>query len=215
MLLRLSASCPSRMSPVAASFHRERILAIVAAAASRSFCSMSICASWTRGVELSDRSASAWQELASLLGTLQRVGQDLGPHHGQADVVGVVGEERLEDPVGLLGLAVLGGEGGLEAGELGGLGIPAAGRREAACEPRPSCPAPRRSARPGSRRRGSPARRPAAGRAAPAPRRAARAGRRSEPGGARSRSRRPARAPRPWRIPASARSRSPGPRRAW
>ena len=61
----------------------------------------------------------ASQELACLVRVLEALGLDLGPQDHDLDVVGLVAQERLEDVIGLLGLAVPDQEGRIESGQLG------------------------------------------------------------------------------------------------
>ncbi len=81
---------------------------------------MSIWATWTRGEELSHRSASAGRSSRASLGRLQRFRQNLAAHQRQGEVVGIYLKEFLEQLVGLVGVAVLVVHGRVKSGELRG-----------------------------------------------------------------------------------------------
>ena len=67
------------------------------------------------------------QDGAGVFGAFERVGQDLGSHHGEGDVVRVAGQVLLENSIGLLRLAVPVGDGRFQTGELGRPGIASTG----------------------------------------------------------------------------------------
>ena len=85
---------------------------------------MSIWATWTRGEELSHRSASASKSSRASLGRLSDSARIWPRIKRQRDVVGIFVEELLEQSIGLLGLAVLVMDGRVEPGKLRGTGVP-------------------------------------------------------------------------------------------